>query len=102
MKDIKVKFLDGTVIEEDKGTETFLAAIKKIGIEKVFSLELESLGYPLVTEYKLMEKDPTIKKNQKPIGDYWVLYGMNNKTKRELLRKISSRLGLNLKVESED
>lgn len=102
MIEIKVKFPDGTIIEKDNGTETFVEVIKVIGVEKVYALDLTALKYPLITDYRIMDKHPDVKKNQKPIGDYWILYGMHNKVKRQLLRKISSRLGVGLKVEPED
>ena len=97
MSEIRVRFKDGSAVEENKATETFIAAIRKIGVEKVHALGIESMKHPLVTEERVMEKDA--KFMQSPVDGYWVTHGQNVKGLCDILRKISSRLGLDLKVD---
>lgn len=101
MKEIRVIFPDGSIVEHDSPRTTFLKTIHKIGVEKVFALGIESLKHPLITENRVMDTK-NVKLNQEPVDGYWVSYGQNNKNKRNLLRKISSRLHLDLKVEPTD
>lgn len=94
-----VKFPDGTVIAEPKATETFVKAVKKIGVEKVRSVvEKENLVFcrvPVISN----RRDSKYGKSQKDLGGGWLLIThSNNPMKKNFLDKVSEVLNLNLIV----
>ena len=99
-----VEFPDGTIIAKPKAAETFVAAVKKIGVAKVRGIvEKENLVFcrvPVISN----RRDSKYGKSQKDLGDGWLLIThSNNPMKKAFLDKISEELNLGLivKVENE-
>lgn len=96
---LMVKFPDGTVIAEPKATDTFVKAVKKIGVEKVRSVvEKENLVFcrvPVISN----RRDSKYGKTQKDLGGGWLLIThSNNPMKKSFLERVSHELKLGLKV----
>lgn len=97
-----VKFPDGTVIAEPKATDTFVKAVKKIGVEKVRSVvEKEKLVFcrvPVISN----RRDSKYGSSQKELGGGWLLIThSNNPLKKSFLDKVSEALNLGLIVNIE-
>ena len=99
-----VEFPDGTIIAKPKATDTFVTAVKKIGVAKVRSIvEREHLVFcrvPVISN----RRDSKYGKSQKDLGGGWLLIThSNNPMKKAFLDKISKELNLGLivKVENE-
>ena len=97
-----VKFPDGTVIAEPKAVDTFVKAVKKIGVEKVRSVvEKENLVFcrvPVISN----RRDSKYGKSQKDLGGGWLLIThSNNPMKKNFLDKVSEALNLGLIVNIE-
>jgi hypothetical protein len=88
---LKVIFSDGTEIAGSKATQTFINTIKKIGIEKVVQLNLNTL----------VRTDTNFERTAQlvQIGNCYVNTHSSTITKKRFLDTISNRLNLNLKVE---
>lgn len=96
-KKLEVAFSDGTVICEEKASETFRKAVIKIGPQLVRQLGMEICGTPLISDIK--SDNPNYSQAQKPVGDnlYLMTYS-NTGAKRRQLQEISELLGLNLRI----
>lgn len=93
---VSVKFPDGTIIYggSRKGGSTMVEAFNKIGIERVYNLNLYSGGYQLIS------KTPYPDKCQQMVsGDYYVFTHFNNERKAKMLKAISEKLNLGLVIE---
>lgn len=98
--DMIVTFPDGTVIAEDKATETLFKAVKRIGVVRVRQvvedLHLVFCKVPVISN----RRDEKYGKTQKDLGDGWLLIThSNNLMKKAFLDKVSDALHLGLKVE---
>lgn len=97
-----VEFPDGTVIDENNRFETYRKVLSKIGIEKVEHIAAEMKYHrrhtPLVTKSKFdaILNGPTYSYIQE--GDYYIVKGMNDITKYNMIMLLDNRLGLQLKV----
>lgn len=99
-KGLRVKFQDGTEIWHRDAIQTFIDALRKIGLERVAEFkDIEHSGYSLVSK----EKRPTIPgRIWQHECDGWFIYSnISNHQKIKDLKKISLRLNLNLKIEEE-
>lgn len=95
-----VEFPDGTIISENKATETLVGVVKKIGVMRVRELVekygLTFSGVPVVSN----RRDSKYGKSQKDLGHGWLLCThCNNKTKMEFLKILSQKLRLGLKIQ---
>jgi hypothetical protein len=88
---LQVVFPDGTVIADNKATQTFVQTIEKIGIEKVVQLNLDSI----VRTDKNFERTAQLVQ----IGNCFVNTHSSTTEKKRQLEIISNLLNLNLKVE---
>lgn len=93
---IKVTFPAGTVIAKSRASETLSRVIEKIGIEKVWGLDLKMSGKQLVSRAIQNHKGAN---SPHKIGDYYVTVHSNTATKIEVLETISRKLDLNLQIE---
>jgi len=93
-KKLIVTFPDKTVIKGNKVVNTFVETIKKIGVEKVFPLNLYRSGVPIVSE----TKDDYY--NQHKIGKFWIMVHTATKEKMTILEEINNELKLGLKIET--
>lgn len=82
-------------IQEKNSTETFLACIKKFGVEKVAALpNLNVEGLPLVVP----TKDSRLQ--MRKLDKHWfVCTHMPTKSKKSFLERIAKQLGMKIKVE---
>lgn len=89
-----IEFDDGTQINNPVAAKSFVAAIEKIGIEKVESLGISGImGIPLITMRK-----STRTKQQHRLGNYYILTHSSTKGKKKLLDKIKIALNVNMEV----
>ena len=101
-KKLSIAFDDGTIIEESTQFESYLEAIRKIGIEKI---------YPIAAQLKYKRKGCSLvdKEQQSAIlnsnftyvqeGNYYVVKGVMLKTLVQALNHWAEELGINIKVE---
>jgi superfamily II DNA or RNA helicase len=93
-KRLKVFFPDGHIISEEKATNTFIEVVRKIGIDKIFPLDLRICGHPLVST----SLDKTYAQHEISNGLFLATHS-STQDKKKRLDEISNRLGLGLKVE---
>ncbi len=99
-RSLVIKFPDGNVIKGDTQFDSYMQALKKIGIDKVAEV-VEKKGYsrhqaPLISKekYEAIESSPTFSYVQS--GDYYIIKGID--TMEGTLKGISKELGLGLEV----
>ena len=93
---LRVTFPDGTVIEDKKAKMTFTKTIQKIGLMRVRNLGITFCGVPIVSN----TPDKKYGKTQVPVeGGLYVMTHSSTHDKKKMLDKISTRLGIKLKVE---
>jgi len=90
---LRVKFDDGTVIEKYYAADTFALALKRIGLDRVSSLDLTECGIPLVGDRK------TDQYGQRIIDGRYVCTHSNTQRKKATLEKIAESFKIPLKVE---
>lgn len=93
-KGLMVTFPDGRIISNRFAYETMMEAIEIIGVEKVKALGLKDVGIDLISK----EKDDFYNQHRTNDG-YFVVTHSSTKRKMTILKEISKRLNLNLKVE---
>lgn len=81
---LKITFTDGTVLQERNAAETFVAFVRKVGVERVRSLGLKQCKIPLVSN----TIDKKYGDKQKPLGNGWFL--MTNTSTQSKLKDIES------------
>ena len=83
----------GTLIRCEQATDTFVEAIKRIGIERVKALRIEIAGIPLIstTDYP---NGPQCK-----VGEYYIRMGLAPRDMGIRLNQIAERLGISLYTE---
>lgn len=91
IKQLQVTFSDGTVIQNKRAVQTFLQTIKKIGVDKVCELKMETL----VREDENFERTAQIVQ----IGNYYVNTHSSTAEKKRQLEAICKKLNINLMVE---
>lgn len=93
---IKVVFPDGTEICMPKVADTVVEVIRKIGFEKVRSLNIQMYGYPIVSSQKHNQD----KYNWSDAGSGMFVFTHSNTDKKlSQLNEINDGLALGLKVE---
>ena len=89
--------IDGRdVIERKHGIDTFLDVIKEVGIKDVKDLEMTANSIDFIST----SEDP--KREQRPLGEYYIVSGLSTVQKKEILDEIARRLEVDLKVELVD
>ncbi|MBO4801195.1 MAG: hypothetical protein J5545_04940 [Bacteroidaceae bacterium] len=96
-KGMKVTFPDGTVIWHRQAIDTFIDALRKIGLERIPALDIKHGGYNLVTK----DKRPTVPGRiwQHECDGWYIYSNISNGTKAEDLKRISDHYHLGLKIE---
>ena len=94
-KILRVTFLDGTVIQEVKAKDTFVEAIKKIGLQRVHDLDVKFNNSSIVS--KALNKK--YMKDTVEMDGWYIMTHSNTQDKKSKLEKISWALKLGLKVE---
>lgn len=97
-KGIKVTFPDGTVIWHRQAIDTFIDALRKIGLERIPAVGIQhGNGYNLVSKDKRPTMPGRIWQHE---CDGWYIYSnISNGTKAEDLKRISNHYHLGLKIE---
>ncbi|MBR6287521.1 MAG: hypothetical protein IKR18_11170 [Bacteroidaceae bacterium] len=96
-KGLKVTFPDGTVIWHRQAIDTFIGALRKIGLERISALNIKHGGYKLVGKDKRPTMPGRIWQHE---CDGWYIYSnISNGVKVEDLKYISNYYYLNLKIE---
>lgn len=93
---LKITFADGTVLQERNAAETFVAFVRKVGVERVRSLGLKQSKIPLVSN----TIDKKYGDKQKPLGNGWYLM-TNTSTKSKLkdIEYIAKAFNIRIKVD---
>ncbi len=93
---LRVKFPDGTVIENRFALDTLKQVVQRAGVDKVRELGIIQCGVPLISN----TLDNAYSSSQKDIAKGWYLMTLSSTaTKKQQIEKISDALNLNLKVE---
>ena len=96
-KGMKVTFSDGTIIWHRSAIDTFIGALRKIGLEKVNAVGLEHAGYNLVSK-KMKPVEPG-RVWQHECDGWYVFSNISNKEKIQDLKIISDYYQLKIKIE---
>ena len=98
-KGMKVTFPDGTVIWHRTAIETFIEALKKIGLERVHKVGIYHGGgkYNVVGKEKRPPKPNTIWQHE--VDGWYVYSNLENPKKIEDLNRISNYYHLGLQIE---
>ena len=94
-KHLVVTMPNGQKIAHRVGADTFVEVIEKLGIEKVKDLGAKVRPSPLI----LTSKSDKPNLSQRKSGRYYIVTHGTAKTKKNILEKIASNLGVRLKVE---
>ena len=92
---LTVTFPDGTVIHEKNNVETYIAAVRKIGIERVYQTGLKIDNQLLVGT---VDNPPALAR--RTFGNYYILSNLRHPTKIKCLKMISDTLNLNLQIDT--
>jgi predicted type IV restriction endonuclease len=90
---IKVYFPDGVVIDNEKSSLTLVECIKKIGVEKIYKLNL------IQSNIYFVSREKSDRYTQHEVDGYLVMTHTDTKSKKKILEKISETLNLDLKIE---
>jgi len=94
---LSVSFADGTIIQNSTARDTFVEALKKMGMEKVRRLGIITCKEPLVSPSKSENRRYAA---QQPFCDgYYIFTYTSTEKKRDYLEKIAKRLGETITVE---
>ena len=89
---MSITFSDGTKICETFAADSFVKAIEKTGVEEVRNLSIRVSGVLLI------DSEQT-KKQQKPLGNYYVMTRTSTEVKQKILQEIAEKLGFSLQVD---
>ena len=96
-KGLRVTFPDGTIIWHRQAIDTFIDALRKIGLERIPEVGIEHGGFRLVGKEKRPTKPGCIWQHE---CDGWYIYSnISNATKIADLKQISEHYHLNLSIE---
>ena len=96
-KGMRVTFPDGTVIWYRQAIDTFIDALRKIGLERIPEVSIIHSDFNLVSK----EKRPTVPGRiwQHECEGWYIYSNISNVTKKEDLKRISDYYQLGLKIE---
>ena len=96
-KGLRVTFPDGTVIWHKAAINTFVDALRKVGLDRIPKVGIEHGGYNLVSK----DKRPPVPGRvwQHEVDGWYVYSNISNETKADDLKRISKFYKLGLKVE---
>ena len=96
-KDLRITFDDGTVYEGNNSKNTFINALKKIGLNKIPPVGIICSGYNLVDTRKRTDKGRIW---QERVDDFYVYIYFSNPTKVDYLLRIENYYHMNMKIEA--
>lgn len=96
-KGLRVTFPDGTVIWHKAAINTFVDALRKVGLDRIPKVGIEHGGFNLVSK----DKRPPVPGRvwQHEVEGWYVYSNISNETKADDLKRISKFYKLGLKVE---
>lgn len=96
-KGLRVTFPDGTVIWHKAAINTFVDALRKVGLDRIQKVGIEHGGFNLVSK----DKRPPVPGRvwQHEVDGWYVYSNISNETKADDLKRISKFYKLGLKVE---
>ena len=92
-KRLRVEFPDGTVVCENKATDTFVQVIQRIGLERVSELPLRLSGCPLVSARKY-ESARTVRE----LDGYFIATHSSTEGKATCIQQIADTLQMDISV----
>jgi hypothetical protein len=95
-RDLRIT-VNGKVFESKNAIQTFIEALKYIGLDEVAKVGIHCAGYNLVDT---KERKDDGKRWQQQEGDKWVYVYFSNPTKALYLFQIAEYLKLNIKIEA--
>ena len=95
-RDLRIT-VNGKVFESKNAIQTFIEALKYIGLNEVAKVGINCAGYNLVDT---RERKDGGKRWQQQEGDKWVYVYFSNPTKAQYLFQIAEYLKLNIKIEA--
>jgi len=96
-KGMRVTFPDGTVIWHNSAIDTFVAALSKIGLERVAGLGIEHGGYNLVSKEKRKVEPGRVWQHE--INGWYVYSNISNKQKIADIMRISDYYHLSITID---
>lgn len=96
-KGLRVTFPDGHTICMSKAIDTFKAALKRIGFERVSGICIKHAGYNLVSRTMIPPVQGRVFQHE--IDGWYVFSNISNGDKKKDLQTISESLHLDLKIE---
>ena len=96
-KGLRVTFPDGTVIWHKAAINTFVDALRKVGLDRIPQVGIEHGGYNLVSK----DKRPVVPGRiwQHEVDGWYVYSNISNETKSDDLKRISKFFNLGMKVD---
>lgn len=96
-KGLRVTFPDGTIIWRRAAIDTFIESLRKIGLERIPQVGIIHSGYNLVSK----EMRPVVPDRiwQHQVDGWYVYTVLNNKMKKDDLKRISDYYHLGLVIE---
>ena len=88
---IRVAMPDWGVICKKKASDTLIAVIEKLGVEKIYRLGIGKRKRPLIS-------DSPRSSHYRPSGEYHILTGSNTDEKIQHLIEIKNRLGIRMNI----
>ena len=95
-RDLRIT-VNGKVFQEKNAIQTFIEALKYIGLDNVAKVGIYCTGYNLVDA---KERKDGGKRWQQQEGDKWIYVYFSNPTKAQYLFQIAKYLKLNIKIEA--
>lgn len=93
---LRITFADGSVIQERNAAESFVAFVRRVGVERVRSLGLKQCKIPLVSN----TLDKKYGDKQKSLGNGWYLMtNTSTQSKRKDIELIANAFNINVKVD---
>lgn len=89
--------VNGRVFQERNAIQTFIEALKFIGLDEVAKVGIMCAGYNLVDTRQRLDGD---KRWQQLEGSKWVYVYFSNETKANYLMQIADALKVNIKIEA--
>lgn len=101
IKDVKGRDMritvNGRVFQENNAIQTFIEALKFIGLDEVAKVGILCAGYNLVDSRQRLDGG---KRWQQQEGNKWVYVYFSNETKAYYLMQIADKLKVNIKIEA--
>lgn len=92
IKKLVVKLSDGELIGKKKSTETYLEAVRRLGVENIYSKRIAWRGAPLITSRKIYDNQVQVDK------DRWITVPGLSKDMEKVLKIVGIFLRVDIEV----